>query len=283
MFLFGKGKINKQIDDLNVRYNNLKNNTISSSMEKLKMISENNEEYKELYIVIEANYNSLINNFILDIEECISNLENSKNIMDVKLVKNEIKNISDKLDRAEYEKKQIYTQINSMFDKENRIRESLTPLKEAYRQFVSNYNEIKNDLDMCSSLFENTIINLSAKIDLIETHLSNGQYNPAEVVLKEFRELLNVYVNHLKVMPEMVGFTFKILPSRYNAVLELYEEMKNEGYVLFSIKMGAYQDEIDTLFERVKNSFSFINLTLISLILKANCLILSFSSIYLNS
>jgi len=255
MFLFGKGKVNKQISDLTGRYNILKNSSISANMEKLKIISINNAEYKELYTVIEANYNSLINDFYLEIEESINSLENSKNLMDLKLIKTEVKNISDKLDKAEYEKNEINNQISMMFEKENKIREELTPLKEVYREFVSDYNKLKLDLDKCAYVFEETIVELDNHINDIERYLTTGQYVEAEEVFNNFKEKLLSYVKHLKMMPEMINFVFKVLPSRYNAVVELYEQMKNEGYVLFSIKMATYQDEIEKLFEEIKQRF----------------------------
>lgn len=255
MFLFGKGKVNKQVSELTSRYNELKSSDIDSKMKKLKTISDNNEEYRELYTVIEANYNSLINDFYLEIEEAIISLENTKNTMDIKLVKMEMKNISDKLDKASYEKNQILSQISSMFEPENKIREELTPLKENYRVLVEKYSLKKDELGEFSSLFETVIVNLENKINEIDTYLNAGQYKEAKEILSGFKSTLEEYLIHVDTMPEMINFTFKILPSRYSAVLDTYEEMKNEGYVLFSIKMNIYQDEIEGLFDFVKKSF----------------------------
>ena len=255
MFLFGKGKVNKQVSELTNRYNNLKNNNIESKMEKLKIISDNNEEYKELYTVIEANYNTLINEFYLDIEQDINSLEARKSMLDVKVLKAEVKTISDKLDKATYEKNEIINQISTMFDQENKIREELTPLKEAYRDFVNGFNLNKDSLDECAPLFEETIVDLERKINDIERYLNAGQYKQAKDILVEFKETLETYNKHLSLMPEMVSFTFKVLPSRYNVVIDTYEEMKNEGYILFSIKMSTYQDEIEALFSSVKQAF----------------------------
>ena len=255
MFLFGKGKVNKQVSELTSRYNELKSSDIDSKMKKLKTISDNNEEYRELYTVIEANYNSLINDFYLEIEEAIISLENTKNTMDIKLVKMEMKNISDKLDKASYEKNKILSQISSMFEPENKIREELTPLKENYRVLVEKYSLKKDELGEFSSLFETVIVNLENKINEIDTYLNAGQYKEAKEILSGFKSTLEEYLIHVDTMPEMINFTFKILPSRYSAVLDTYEEMKNEGYVLFSIKMNIYQDEIEGLFDFVKKSF----------------------------
>lgn len=255
MFLFGKGKVNKQIDDLRTRFNNLKTNNLDSNMSKLKLISDNNEEYKELYTAIEANYNSLINDYYLDIEESIFNLENSINIMDVKLVKVETKKINDKLDSAEYEKKQITNQISVMFEQENTIREQLTPLKENYRELINQYNIHQSELDECSVLFNDAIKDMENNINVIDQHLIAGQYKEAKEVLEHFKRNLSEYSMHLQNMPEIVSFTLKILPSRYNTVLETYEEMKKDGYVLFSIKMNTYQDEIEALFDHIKQGF----------------------------
>lgn len=256
MFLFGKSRVNKQVSELTERYNKLKDSDIESNMEKLKLISNNNEEYKELYTVIEANYNSLITDFYLEIEEDIVKLENSKNLMDTKLVKAEVSKISEKLDRANYEQNQIISQITSMFEQENKVREELTPLKETYRNLVKDYSACRDSLGEFASLFEKNIVDLDNKINDMEEYLNAGKYKDAKEVLVDFKEILNTSVNHLKYMPEMVNFTFSILPSRYNAVLEMYDQMKEEGYVLFSIKMSTYQDEITKSFENLRQEFN---------------------------
>ena len=90
MLFFGKGKVNKWVDDLNKRYNALKDSNLDTKMAKLKLISYNNVEYKELYTAIEANYNSLINDYYLDIESSITRLEAIKNTTDVKIYKAEV-------------------------------------------------------------------------------------------------------------------------------------------------------------------------------------------------
>ena len=253
--LFGKGKVNKLIEDLNKRYNNLKDCNIDTKMAKLKLISLNNEEYKELYIVIEANYNSLVNNFYLDIESDITRLEAIKNTTDIKILKGEIKACSDKLDKAYREQEEIVNQISSMFEEENQIRDELTPLKEKYREFTSKYNNCKEELNECAVLFKDALTSLEENLATIEKYLGSGEYKNAKEVLKEFKNTLDTYYEHVINMPQMVNFAFKILPSRYNGVLEVYDEMKSEGYVLTSIKINSYREEINNLFDTVKQAF----------------------------
>ena len=111
MFLFGKGKINKLIEDLNKRYNTLKDSNLDTKMAKLKLISINNVEYKELYTIIESNYNTLINEYYMDIESSITRLEAIKATTDLKILKAEIKSINDKLDKACNEQEEIANQM----------------------------------------------------------------------------------------------------------------------------------------------------------------------------
>ncbi len=255
MLFFGKGKVSKQINELKTRFNNLKMNNLDSNMEKLKLISDNNEEYNELYTAIEANYNSLVNDYYLDIEENINALESTMNVMDIKLVKVEIKKISDKVDSAEYEKNEIIKQINDMFAPEKSIREELTPLKENYRELVNLFNIHQAELDECAILFDDAIKDMDKYINQIDERLISGEYKEAKAILVKFKETLNEYSIHIQNMPEIVSFTLKILPTRYNNALETYEQMKKEGYVLFSIKMNTYQDEIDSLFDHIKQGF----------------------------
>ena len=229
MLFFGKGKVNKWVDDLNKRYNALKDSNLDTKMAKLKLISYNNVEYKELYTAIEANYNSLINDYYLDIESSITRLEAIKNTTDVKIFKAEVKSVNDKLDKAFYEQDQIVKQISTMFEQENQIRDELMPLKEKYRDFVSKYSDCKDSLGECVCLFKDALTSLDKNLNQIDECLGAGDYKEARDVLNTFKATLDEYYNHVIEMPQMVNFVFTVLPERYEKVLTMYETMKDEG------------------------------------------------------
>jgi septation ring formation regulator EzrA len=56
-------------------------------------------------------------------------------------------------------------------------------------------------------------------------------------------------------MPQMIDFVFNVLPSRYQSALDTYDSMKEEGYVLTLIKINPAKEEINSLFESVKQAF----------------------------
>ena len=157
MIFFGKGKINKWVEDLNKRYFSLKDSNLDTKMAKLKLISLNNEEYKELYNTIEANYNCLIHDYYLDIESSITRLDAIKNTTDIKILKGEVKAINDKLDKAHHEQEQIVKQISTMFEQENQIRVTPIEIKEettALSQTIDPKREfIKKFMEVCEQVF----------------------------------------------------------------------------------------------------------------------------------
>ncbi|MBR3890789.1 MAG: hypothetical protein IKJ30_01795 [Bacilli bacterium] len=255
MLFFGKGKVNKWVDDLNKRYNALKDSNLDTKMAKLKLISYNNVEYKELYTAIEANYNSLINDYYLDIESSITRLDAIKNTTDVKIFKAEVKSVNDKLDKAFYEQDQIVKQISTMFEQENQIRDELMPLKEKYRDFVSKYSDCKDSLGECVCLFKDALTSLDKNLNQIDECLGAGDYKEARDVLNTFKATLDEYYNHVIEMPQMVNFAFTVLPERYEKVLTMYETMKDEGYILTLIKINPAKEEINALFETIKQAF----------------------------
>lgn len=255
MLFFGKGKVNKWVDDLNKRYNALKDSNLDTKMAKLKLISYNNVEYKELYTAIEANYNSLINDYYLDIESSITRLDAIKNTTDVKIFKAEVKSVNDKLDKAFYEQDQIVKQISTMFEQENQIRDELMPLKEKYRDFVSKYSDCKDSLGECVCLFKDALTSLDKNLNQIDECLGAGDYKEARDVLNTFKATLDEYYNHVIEMPQMVNFVFTVLPERYEKVLTMYETMRDEGYILTLIKINPAKEEINALFETIKQAF----------------------------
>ena len=255
MIFFGKGKINKWVEDLNKRYISLKDSNLDTKMAKLKLISLNNEEYKELYNAIEANYNSLIHDYYLDIESSITRLDAIKNTTDIKILKGEVKTINDKLDKAHHEQDQIVKQISTMFEQENQIRDELMPLKEKYRDFIVKYDENMSSLGECVCLFKDAVSSMDSNLTTIDRYLGSGEYKEAKEVVNEFKETLNTYYNHILAMPQMIDFVFNVLPSRYQSALDKYDSMKEEGYVLTLIKINPAKEEINALFESVKQAF----------------------------
>ena len=255
MIFFGKGKINKWVEDLNKRYFSLKDSNLDTKMAKLKLISLNNEEYKELYNTIEANYNCLIHDYYLDIESSITRLDAIKNTTDIKILKGEVKAINDKLDKAHHEQEQIVKQISTMFEQENQIRDELMPLKEKYRDFIVKYDESMSSLGECVCLFKDAVSSMDSNLTTIDRYLGSGEYKEAKEVVNEFKETLNTYYNHILAMPQMIDFVFNVLPSRYQSALDTYDSMKEEGYVLTLIKINPAKEEINSLFESVKQAF----------------------------
>ena len=255
MIFFGKGKINKWVEDLNKRYFSLKDSNLDTKMAKLKLISLNNEEYKELYNTIEANYNCLIHDYYLDIESSITRLDAIKNTTDIKILKGEVKAINDKLDKAHHEQEQIVKQISTMFEQENQIRDELMPLKEKYRDFIVKYDESMSSLGECVCLFKDAVSSMDSNLTTIDRYLGSGEYKEAKEVVNEFKETLNTYYNHILAMPQMIDFVFNVLPSRYQSALDTYDSMKEEGYVLTLIKINPAKEEINSLFESIKQAF----------------------------
>mgnify|MGYP006342506871 CR=1 FL=1 len=51
------------------------------------------------------------------------------------------------------------------------------------------------------------------------------------------------------------NFVFTVLPERYEKVLTMYETMKDEGYILTLIKINPAKEEINALFETIKQAF----------------------------
>ena len=255
MLFFGKNKINKWLEDLNKRYTSLKDSNLDTKMAKLKLISDNNVEYKELYTAIEINYSSLIRDFYLNIESSINRLGAIKNTTDIKIFKAEVKAVNDKLDKAFYEQDQIVKQISTMFEQENQIRDELMPLKEKFRDFTSKYNENISNLGECACLFKDAMVSLEENLNQIDDCLGAGEYKEAKEIVNTFKNTLDLYYTHAIEMPKMVDFTFKVLPERYKKVLDMYESMKDEGYVLTLIKINPTKEEIVSLFDKIKQAF----------------------------
>ena len=142
-----------------------------------------------------------------------------------------------------------------MFEQENQIRDELMPLKEKYRDFIVKYDESMSSLGECVCLFKDAVSSMDSNLTTIDRYLGSGEYKEAKEVVNEFKETLNTYYNHILAMPQMIDFVFNVLPSRYQSALDTYDSMKEEGYVLTLIKINPAKEEINSLFESIKQAF----------------------------
>jgi len=258
--LFDKNKkIKKYFANLKEKFKRLNNSNIEAKINKIKSISENNEEYVEIYNEVSEKYTALINNYSLEMETKFNKIDVLISEKEFKNVKEELIEVEKAIKDYELALNEIDYEITSVTTKEDELRGFVVPLKEKFRTLKANFYEHKEELSVCNKIFEEKINELEKIIAKLENKLENGYYKEAEEITNELQKDVDFYEKHLEKMPKIVSFSMQVLPKRLEQTINKYQKMKEEGYPLFSIKASTIEEKIKTSLDEIRVRFIEFN------------------------
>ncbi len=259
-FILGKKRsIKKNINNLNEKYDKLNNSNIDNKINKLKGISENNKEYVDIYKEVNDKYHTLLDNYSMEIQTQFNKIDVLLADKNYKTIKEEIANLEKSLTNYEKELIEIDNEIKEITSKEDKLREIVTPLKERFRVLKANFHEHKEELSICSKIFEQKISELEKIIAKLDKKLENAYYKEAEEIIGELQKDVEFYEKHLMKMPQIVSFSMQVLPKRLEIAMNKYHKMKEEGYPLYTIKASIVEEKIKDSLEEIRIRFEAFN------------------------
>lgn len=258
--IFDKNKkIKKEFIALKEKFCALNNSNIEVKINKIKSISENNEEYLEIYNTVNEKFITIINTYSYEMETKFNRVDVLISNKDYKLVKDELEDIEKSINDYENELMKIDREIMEVTSKEDELRSVVVPLKERFRNLKANFYEHKEELSICNKIFEEKVNDLEKNIAKLDAKLENGYYKESEVIINEVTKELEFYERHLEKMPQIVSFSMQVLPKRLEQAISKYQRMKDEGYPLFSIKATTTEEKIKNSLDEIRVRFMSFN------------------------
>ena len=254
-----KNKIKRNYNNLKTKYKNVSNSNLDAKINKLKSISENNKEYVDVYNEVNEKFKEIVDTYSLGIEAAITKIDVLFSDKDYKTAKESLLELENTINTYAGELNKIDANINEVTSKEDELREIVVPLKEQFRQLKASFYEHKEELSICSKIFEKKINELEKTVVKLDNKLENAYYKDAEELINELQTEVNFYEGHLAKMPEIVSFSMQVLPKRLETAMNNYKKMKDEGYPLFSIKASAMEEKIKASLDEIKIRFEQFN------------------------
>lgn len=258
--LFNKGgKAKKTLASLKEKFDGLNSSNISAKINKLKNISSNNEEYVEIFNELNEKYTTLINDYTLEMDTKFNRIDSLISDKETKLVKEEMETVEKAIKEYEMKLIELDKEISQITEKEDELREVVVPLKERFRTLKASFYEHKEELSICSKVFEEKVNEVEKTITKLETKLENGYYKESEEIINELKNDISFYETHLERMPKIVSFSMQVLPKRLEQAIAKYQKMKEQGYPLFSIKATTIEEKIKSSLDEIRIRFIAFN------------------------
>jgi len=255
-FVFFKRAINKQIKDLERKFNYLDALLIgqdSQYVKRIEIISRTNLLYCDVY----SNYNKRFKEVLdVDAKYAEGTIKQLHALVDNKQFKT-IKSVIDESKKAiatfEENLLQLDKELAELIKPEEDARQSILKLKESFRIIKQNYYNHQKELETVSESLEKVFRKLEELFKKFEECVECANYDEANEMLPTISNALQVLTNVLDKIPMLSTLVNKIIPEK---IVELKKEEKtlsDNEYPLYHLLTTQTFDEFkNSLFEMSK-------------------------------
>lgn len=226
-----KNKLLNQVNELEIRKNNLDSMPVMVELSKIEDIAKSEQleekisEFKVRYQEVKEIRLKKVNDLIVDLDVSIE----KKNI------KEYMNNYSDAtiaLDEAEYSINSILDDINEIASYEEKYRDIITKLKAKYRFLEHTYTEKESMFKDLKDVIKMQFENIAKRFNDFDKVMDEKLYNEIVLVVKSIDTMIDNLDVVIKEVPDILLLLNDLIPGRIKDLKEEYAKMEEEGYPL---------------------------------------------------
>ena len=241
-----KNKLLNQVNELEIKKNNLDSMPVMVELAKIEDIAKSEQleekigEFKTRFQEIKEVNLKKVNDLIVDLDTSIEK-KNIKEYMD---------NYSDAsiaLDEAEYSINSILDEINEIASYEEKYRDIITKLKAKYRFLEHTYTEKETMFSDLKDVIKMQFENIAKRFNDFDKVMDEKLYNEIILVVKSIDTMIDNLDVVIKEVPDILLLLNDLIPGRIKDLKEEYNAMKEEGYPLGFLN---FEDNISDIEKR---------------------------------
>ena len=259
LLLLKNYRIKKRIENIENRFEELKNNNIDSDLTKLKNLSKNNKEFEDFYKAANDAYNQLFVCDVADVDQYLNECRNLVAENKFKEVGEPIRHLEDLLKNFENQLDELSGRISGFFEKEKECRNKAIDVKEKIRNVKAKYQEHIGEVEIASKEFEKQFDDNEKKLVNFDDLMNKGAYESAIVMIDQINESMDELSSYLDILPSLIMFGTVVLVKKFNEVEEKYNNMKDADIPMYHIPFNDFKKEITPIFSSIKKDLSKFN------------------------
>ncbi len=231
-------------------------NNCATSLKRLEVLGQYSEYYKNIYNQRQKQYQEIIDRKDKPIVQSLDSLDELVKNKDYRRVHEIEGDIS--RDIASFNKavSGFASDLSTLLQEDEVTNSSSVPVKSKHRQIETFYNEHKNELKGSSKSFEFIIADSKSKLEQFQLLTNEAKYEEAKNLLKELDEILTATADVMDQLPLLEASIYTVLPNKITDLIENYDEMKRENYVIDFLhvdeKVEQMKDDIETLKDKIE-------------------------------
>lgn len=252
----------KKVDDLN----DFALEQFNGQLNRLKSISELNQDYEELYTRYKISRDAIVNKYKFKLEQINKKLNEFSTQKKAKKIKECLKAGNDVYKSYKIEIDELDNDLQNRLQESDECRDSCLKYKAKYREIKQKYIDNKEALYLCDKSFSDVFKIIEEKFAYFDEQVNSAHYDKAREIIASLNldKVLSQLENAVNIMPEYCIKIDKVIPEKIDKLKERYQNLCDQGYPLHHLKFSNTMTEIEDIINSIKtrlSNFSYRNVS----------------------
>ena len=248
-------KYKKEIEELDIRKNNLIGVPVLSEITKVKELIKT-DNLKNKLDDWDNTFTTIRDEKIPELTDLISEADFLIDRKDYKQAVKKITNIEIEINSLKKKTDHLLEEVKLITNSEERNRALITKLKIVDRKGISKYEKTKKEYGVIADYLEKEIDNIDDLFAKFEKAMDNNDYVSVEKKINLLDDKITKLGKLLEDIPTIVLMATVLVPNKIDEAITYYYRMKRDGYPLdylnveYNIK--EIKNKIDNIMENLK-------------------------------
>lgn len=248
-------KYKKEIEELDIRKNNLIGVSVLSEITKVKELIKT-DNLKNKLDDWDNTFTTIRDEKIPELTDLISEADFLIDRKDYKQAVKKITNIEIEINSLKKKTDHLLEEVKLITNSEERNRALITKLKIVYREDQNKFERSKKEYGVIADYLEKEIDNIDDLFAKFEKAMDNNDYVSVEKKINLLDDKITKLGKLLEDIPTIVLMATVLVPNKIDEAITYYYRMKRDGYPLdylnveYNIK--EIKNKIDNIMENLK-------------------------------
>lgn len=248
-------KYKKEIEELDIRKNNLIGVPVLSEITKVKELIKT-DNLKNKLDDWDNTFTTIRDEKIPELTDLISEADFLIDRKDYKQAVKKITNIEIEINSLKKKTDHLLEEVKLITNSEERNRALITKLKIVYREDQNKFERSKKEYGVIADYLEKEIDNIDDLFAKFEKAMDNNDYVSVEKKINLLDDKITKLCKLLEDIPTIVLMATVLVPNKIDEAITYYYRMKRDGYPLdylnveYNIK--EIKNKIDNIMENLK-------------------------------
>ena len=247
-----KKRVKKQLEELDIRFNELRSEPLSYKLQKTMALAKANAEVAQLVPKCKEEFDK--------VQEALVEISSLLTEADDLMFMHKTRKAIEKIDEADEMMEEIgnvvevlSSYMDQVLEKESIQRADITKLKEQYRNLRSHYTNHGSELQFVSEFIENECVEIEELFTKFEEYIFASEFDTSKDITATIAERikhLDEVINEAPKLSELANVTVK---SMVDEVCNLYLQAREVGVVVNHLEVNKNLDLINEIINQDLN------------------------------